>query len=80
MQSSNILKNAKRIIKENPEYFEALLEFERTKILPKIRYKERVNFTIDSNLLKRFKRYCEEHNHKMSNLIERMIEKELRIS
>lgn len=78
MPSNNIVKNAKRIIKEHPEYFEALMEFERTKRLPKLSYKNRVNFTIDSNLFKRFRRYCEEHNYKMSNIIESMIKERVK--
>ena len=35
-----IIKRAKKIIKENPEYFEALVEFEKTKKLPKLSYKK----------------------------------------
>lgn len=78
MLSNNIVKNAKRIINENPEYFEALMEFERTKRLPKLSYKDRVNFTIDSNLFRKFRRYCEEHNYKMSNIIENMIKEKIK--
>ncbi len=37
MSERNILKIAKKIIKEHPEYFEALVEFERTGRLPKIK-------------------------------------------
>jgi uncharacterized protein (DUF4415 family) len=71
------LETAKKVIKHNPEMFEALMEFERTKKLPKLTRKERVNFTIDSRLLRKFKEYCKRHNKVMSKVIENYIKKEL---
>lgn len=73
-----ILKNAKKIIKENPEYFEALIEFENTKKLPKLKYKKRINFTIDEDTIRKFKIYCEKEGYKMSNRIEFLIKKEIK--
>jgi len=73
MQPDNILKNVKRIVKEHPEYFEALIEFERTKKLPKFSYKRRVNFTIDENLFRKFREYCRSQGFKMSSFLERII-------
>ena len=35
--------------------------------------KKRVDFTVDSELFKRFKEYCKLHNIKMSNVIENLI-------
>lgn len=61
---------ANKIIKEKPEVFEALLEFERTKKIPKFTYKRRYNFTLDPELFKKFKNYCEKKGIKMSTRIE----------
>ena len=74
---SPILKIAKRIVKENPEHFEALVEFERTKKLPKLSYKQRANFTIDAELLRKFRIYCQKHSYKMSTKLEELIRKEM---
>lgn len=78
MLSNNIVNRAKKIIKENPEYFEALIEFEKTKKLPRLNYKKRANFTIDTRLLRNFKDYCKEKRLNMSNLIEGYIKQELK--
>lgn len=77
MRSSKFIETAKRIVNENPDVFEALMEFERTKRLPKITYRQRINLTIDNNLLAKFKRFCREHNLNMSRLIEKHIKEEL---
>jgi uncharacterized protein (DUF4415 family) len=71
------LETAKRVIKQNPEMFEALMEFERTKKLPKLTRKERINLTIDSRLLRKFREYCRIHSKTMSKVIERHIREEL---
>jgi uncharacterized protein (DUF4415 family) len=72
-----ILDIANNIIKKNPEIFEALVEFEKTKKLPKLNYKQRVNFTIDTNIFKKFREYCQRHGYKMSTKIEQFILKEI---
>mgnify|MGYP001616425515 CR=1 FL=1 len=77
MSSDNVAKTAIKIIKRNPEYFEALVDFEKTGKLPKFTYKQRINFTIDETLLREFRIYCEKNNIKMSNKIEELIRKEL---
>jgi len=79
MLSDKIVDRAKKIIKENPEYFEALVEFEKTKKLPRLNYKKRANFTIDSKLLKDFREYCKEKKLNMSNLLEKHIKEELKL-
>lgn len=79
MSSSEFLLRAKKMIKENPRMFDALLEFERSGKLPKITYRERINLTIDGNLLKKFKRYCQERGYNMSRLIEKHIKEELNL-
>ena len=78
MSSSKFLLRAKKIIKENPRMFDALLEFERTKKLPKLAYRERINLTIDENLLREFKKYCKEQGYNMSRLVEKYIKQELK--
>ncbi len=78
MLSDKTIRIAKKIIKENPEYFEALVEFEKTKKLPRLSYKKRANFTLDSKLLKYFRNYCKENRLNMSNIIEKHIKEELK--
>lgn len=77
MPSSKFLQTARRIIRENPDVFEALMEFERTKRLPRVNVRERINLTLDSNLLHRVKRYCKEKNIILSRLVERHLKEEL---
>ncbi|MBI4141709.1 hypothetical protein HY484_02175 [Candidatus Woesearchaeota archaeon] len=79
MSSSKFVETARRIIRERPEVFEALMEFERTKRLPKTSYRERINLTIDSFLLRKFKRYCQGRNLNMSRLIEKHMKEELNL-
>lgn len=72
-----LVKLAKEAIKEHPEAFEALMEFERTGKLPKLTHKVRANFTIDSSLLQNFRIYCKKHGKKMSAVLENYMEEEL---
>ncbi len=78
MESSEFVKTAKRIIREKPEVFEALLEFERTKKLPKTLYHQRINLTIRNDVLKSFKRYCEERDLNMSAIVESFMQEAVR--
>lgn len=80
VSGKEIVRLAKRIIKEQPEAFEALLEFERTGKLPKVGYKTRANFTIDAALLRRFREYCRQKGMKMSAVLEKHIKEELRVA
>tara|TARA_Y100000310_G_C20522556_1_gene734395 strand:+ start:38 stop:277 length:240 start_codon:yes stop_codon:yes gene_type:complete len=77
MQSSELVKQAKYAVKEHPELFEALMEYERTGKLPKPNPKERANFTIDSKLLRKYREYCKKHCYKMSSRIEKFIERDI---
>lgn len=72
-----LIEKAKKIIKEKPELFAALEEFDKTGKLKKLKYKERCTFTVDEDLIIRFRAYCKKHNLRMSNLIEEMIRKKL---
>ncbi len=82
------LRDIERCIKDNvnvlnkvidlyPEVFEALLEFERTKKVPKLYRRKRLNITIDENILRDFKRYCGEKNINMSRLLEKKMLEEM---
>ena len=71
------IKTARNIIVHNPEVFEALMDFERTRKLPKLTRKERINITLDSSLLKQFREYCKKNNKVMSRVIEGHIKEEL---
>ncbi len=73
-----LVKLAKESIKEHPEAFEALMEFERTGKLPKPNYKVRANFTIDAKLLRKFREYCRQKGMKMSAILGKHIEEELK--
>lgn len=74
LSGNEVVKTALRIIKEKPEMFEALLEFERTGKVPKPSYKTRANFTIDKNILKKFREYCRKRKQNMSSLVEGFME------
>jgi len=79
MQSGKeLIKLVDKVIEEHPEAFEAMLEFERTKRLPRPSYKERVNFTLDRNLIKKLREYSKQKNQKMSNIIEESIKEKLK--
>ncbi len=75
MASSKIQKIAKRIVKEDRELFETLMEFERTK---KIRTKQRLNFTIDKNIAVNFKKMCRKKGYNMSAKIEKAMQEMLK--
>lgn len=79
MPSSRFLQEARKIIRQHPGVFDALMEYEKTRKLPKTVYRERINLTIDENILKKFKEYCREKSINMSKLIESHIKEELKI-
>jgi hypothetical protein len=79
MSSSRFLQEARKIIRQHPGVFDALMEYEKTRKLPKTIYRERINLTIDENILKKFKEYCRGKNINMSKLIESHIKEELKI-
>ena len=77
LSGKKLLKNADTVIARYPEVFDALEEYDRTHRLKKVNYKERANFTIDSNLLRRFRDYCQKNGMKMSAKIEQFIKQGL---
>jgi len=74
---NSFMKTIDLVIAKHPEMFDALEEYDRTHKLRKINHKERANFTIDSNLLGRFRKYCQKHGMKMSAKIEQYMRDEL---
>ena len=76
-KKNKFLDRAKQFIKENPRMFSALEEYDRTRKLPRLTYRERINLTIDQDILRKFKEYCRKNNYNMSRLIEKHIREEL---
>ena len=77
--SSNkkLLENALKAIREHPQAFEALEEYDRTRKLPKTIYRERLNITLDSVLLRKLRRYANKKGVPISRIIENLIKEEL---
>jgi len=71
-------KRLKFKLNEKEAYLNALEELDRTGRLKKASYKERFNFTLDSDLMIEFKKYCEENSISMSNKVENLIKGYLR--
>ncbi len=74
----SLVETGKRLLREQPEIFEALMEFERTKRVPKFTYKKRYNFTLDPLLVNKFRTYCEKNGIKMSTRLEQHIRKDIK--
>ena len=72
-QGKKFVKRAYELADQNPEMFDALMEFEKTKKLPRFTHKKRANFTISDDILKQFRRYCEENGMKMSAKLEQLM-------
>ena len=78
LSDEGLIKNTEKLLKEQPEVFEALMEFERTKKVPKFTYKKRVNFTLDPELFRKFRDFCDKKGMKMSTRIEKLMEEDVR--
>ncbi|MBI2668317.1 hypothetical protein HYX14_00585 [Candidatus Woesearchaeota archaeon] len=78
MSSSEFVQRARKIIRENPEMFSALEEYDRTRKLPKLSYKIRANFTLDAEILRQFRSYCKNRGMNMSRVLENHIREELK--
>jgi hypothetical protein len=78
MESTNkdtypIIDKVKRIIRDNQDLFVALEESDRTGKLRKASYKKRYNFTLDEDLMQRYRTHCQKNSINMSAKIESMI-------
>lgn len=63
-------KTAIEEIKKHPEIAAALLEFEKTKKIPRFTYRKRLDITINEHILSAFKKHCREKGLNMSRVIE----------
>ena len=70
MSSSKFIQTAKKIAKRDKPFFDALIEFEKTK---KMQTKTRLNFTIDKTAAEKFKKYCRDNGYNMSAKIEQFM-------
>lgn len=75
---SEIVQRARKIVRENPEMFSALEEYDRTRKLPKLSYKQRVDFTIDADLFRKFRTFCRKEGYAMSKIVEKLIREEMK--
>ena len=78
MSSSKLVERARKIIRENPEMFSALEEYDRTRRLPKLNYKIRANFTLDAEMFRKFRKHCREKGLTMSKVVEKKLREELK--
>jgi len=78
MSENKAIQAFRKVLREHPEMFTALEEYDRTRRLPKMNYKKRANFTINADILHRFRRYCKNHSYNMSSLLEKYIREELK--
>lgn len=72
------LDKIKKVIEKHKGMFIALEEMDRTGKLPRLSYRGRYNFTIDDELMRKFRNYCREKNIKMSAKIEELIKRGLK--
>ncbi len=75
-----VFEIAKSLPDRFPEPFLALEEYDRTRKLKRWATKVRANFTLDRNIMRKFRSHCEEKGFKMSSLLERLIKKEMQSS
>lgn len=77
LSDKELIKFTDKLLREQPEIFESLLEFERTGRVPKFTYKRRYNFTINPALFNKFKNFCEKKGIKMSTRIEQHLKEDV---
>ena len=68
-----VIDKVRQLIRENQDLFVALEESDRTGKLRKASYKKRYNFTLDEDLLQRYRTYCQKNSINMSAKVESMI-------
>ena len=72
------VREIRKVIEENRDVIEALEDLDRTGALARPNYKEKVNFTIDMEVMRLFRSYCKKKGYKMSTIVERLILKEIK--
>ncbi len=63
----------KKIINQNQDLFMQLEDLDKTGKLRKLKYKKRVNFTLDEGLVQEFRNYCKRQEVEMSPQVELLI-------
>ncbi len=63
----------KKIINQNQDLFMLLEDLDKTGKLRKLKYKKRVNFTLDEDLIHQLRDYCKRQRIEMSPLIEQLV-------
>lgn len=76
----SFLERARKAIHENQELFMLLEDLDRTGKLRKLKYKKRMNFTVEEDLARRFRAYCLKRHQEMSPIVENLIRAYLRQS
>lgn len=76
--SLNNVEGIRKIVNKYPEVFESLLEFERTRKIPKLYRRKRLNITIDENILRDFKAYSRDKNINISRFLEKKMIEEMK--
>ena len=64
-------------IRKHPEIFSALEEFERTKKVPKLAPRRRIDITIDEHVLRHFRAYCRERGVSLSRAVEECMKEKI---
>ncbi|MBN2454376.1 hypothetical protein JXB11_02415 [Candidatus Woesearchaeota archaeon] len=67
------IERAEKAIRENQDMFLVLEELDRTGKLRKLSYKTRQNFTIDEQVMNKFRSYCAKNSINMSGKVEELI-------
>lgn len=70
MSESEFMQAFRKVLREQPQMFDALEEYDKTRRLRKITYKERVDFTIEQNILRQFRALCKQRGYAMSKVLE----------
>lgn len=78
LSDKGLIETTERLLIEQPEIFDALTEFERIKKVPKFTYKKRVNFTLDPEVFRKFRKACDRKGIKMSTRIEQLIREDVK--
>jgi hypothetical protein len=78
MPSGKYLATARRLIRANPDLFEALVEFEHTRRMPKLGRKVHVDFTLDADLVRELRREAAKRGLKMSPVVEQLVRNQVK--
>ncbi len=72
------IEKIRKIINEHQDLFLKLEDLDKTGKLTKLKYKKRVNFTVDEDLVREFRNYCQKNNLEMSPMVEKLIQNYLK--